>query len=103
MVETLYNFFVFALIEVMFVGVVVADADKCYMLSVLPNGKAFEIPNIRAVAFQNGTVMPILNRILYMIIMSIIMMAIAYISFSIGIFEMESKSTLSVQGKREKK
>lgn len=65
------------------------------MLYVLPNGKAFEIPNITAVDFQNGTVMPILNRILYMIIMSI-MMAIAYISFSIGIFEMETKSTLSV-------
>lgn len=88
MLKTLFNLVVFVLIEVIFV--VVAAAGE--MLYVLPNGKAFETPNITAVAFQNGTVMPILNRILYMIIMSI-MMAIAY---SIGIFEMETKSTLSV-------
>lgn len=69
------------------------------MLYVLPNGKAFEIPNITAVAFQNGTVMPILNHILYMIIMSI-MMAIAYISFSIGIFQMKNEINSLRLGKR---
>lgn len=54
MLKTLFNFFVFVLIEVMFVGVV-ADA-MLYVYAVccvrvLPNGKAFAIPNITAVAF----------------------------------------------------
>lgn len=45
--------------------------------------------------------MPILNRILYMIIMSI-MMEIAYISFSIGIFEIKNEINSLRLGKRRK-
>lgn len=52
--------------------------------------------------FQNGAAMPILKRILYMIIMSI-MMEIAYISFSIDIFEIKNEINAVRLGKRVKK